>query len=94
MGRRIEVDDLVSVTEIAQRLGLRRVQVVHTWIARYDDFPPPVKVLGEGGGKEVRIWEWPDVVRWYEVHMLSKQVQGQVHGPEVDQPRRLPGRPR
>lgn len=54
------MDNLVGTVEIAKRLGVKRLQVVHDWRRRYpDEFPEPVaKVSG------TLVWSWPDVERW------------------------------
>jgi hypothetical protein len=59
MGRRLDVDELVGATEIAERLGLAQPQTVHSWRQRYPDFPSPVVTL-----KQALVWYWPDVARW------------------------------
>lgn len=59
MGRRIDADDLVGASEIAQRLGLTRVQRVHELRARSQDFPEPVAAL-----TQALVWNWPDVEKW------------------------------
>jgi len=59
MGRKIDVDQLVGAAEIAQRLGVKRPQVVHDWRRRHADFPEPVAVL-----EQAMVWSWPDVARW------------------------------
>ncbi len=59
MGRRIDVDHLVGAAEIAQRLGVKRPQVVHEWRRRYDVFPQPVATL-----QQAMVWNWPEVERW------------------------------
>ena len=59
MGRKVDVDDLVGATEIAERLGLAQPQTVHLWRRRYDDFPHPVAHLRQG-----YLWSWTDVVAW------------------------------
>jgi chromosome partitioning protein len=59
MGRRIDLDQLVGVTEIAARLGVASPHLVHDWRLRYADFPKPVKQLAMG-----LLWNWPDVERW------------------------------
>lgn len=53
------MENLVGTSEIAERLGVRRHQVVHDWRRRYEDFPEPVAKL-----KSALIWDWPDVERW------------------------------
>ena len=59
VGRRLDVDQLVGTTEIAERLGVKRHQVVHDWRRRYEDFPAPVAHL-----RQAMIWYWPEVERW------------------------------
>jgi len=53
------VDELVGATEIAHRLGMKRPQVIHDWVRRYEDFPEPVARL-----ETAMIWAWPDVAKW------------------------------
>ena len=59
MGRRLDVDRLVGATEIAERLGVARPQVIHEWRRRHADFPQPVAHL-----RTALVWYWPDVERW------------------------------
>lgn len=59
MGRRVDVDKLCGTEEVAQRLGLRRYQHVHTLRERDSNFPEPVLKL-----TKTMIWYWPDVERW------------------------------
>lgn len=51
--------DLVGTAEIAERLGMKRPQVVHDWRRRHADFPAPVTMISG-----VHVWLWPDVERW------------------------------
>lgn len=51
--------ELVGTAEIAERLHVKRPQVVHDWRRRYPDFPKPVAVL-----KQAMVWAWPDVEAW------------------------------
>jgi predicted DNA-binding transcriptional regulator AlpA len=53
------VNDRIRAHEIAERLGVARPQVVHTWRRRYPDFPQPVGRL-----RQALVWAWPDVERW------------------------------
>jgi len=59
VGRKVDVDDLVSAVEIARRLGVARPQVVYDWRRRHEDFPAPIARLGN-----VSVWAWPDVEAW------------------------------
>lgn len=58
-GRLVDADHLVGSKEIADRLGLKRVQHVH-WF-RHDDPAFPRAVARIGG---VYVWSWPDVEAW------------------------------
>lgn len=57
--RKVKVSDLVSATEIAERLELSKPQVVHVWRTRHADFPEPVYM-----SDRVLIWAWPDIEKW------------------------------
>jgi hypothetical protein len=59
VGRKIDVDDLVGATEIAERLGLSHAETVHSWRHRHADFPEPVAKL-----RQAMVWAWPDVEKW------------------------------
>jgi predicted DNA-binding transcriptional regulator AlpA len=61
VSRTVLVENLIDAPGIADRLGLRQVQTVHSWVARYPDFPAPLCVLGR-----VRIWDWSEVKAWAE----------------------------
>lgn len=53
------MEQLVGVSEIADRLGLKSPQRVRDWQRRYEDFPEPVARLAMG-----LVWSWRDVERW------------------------------
>lgn len=56
----MDVDHLVGAAEIADRLGVKRPQVVHEWHRRHaGKFPEPVARL-----RQALVWYWPDVERW------------------------------
>jgi len=59
MGRQVDVEDLVLLQDIAERLGLAHYQTAHKWRTRYPDFPAPVREWGR-----IRIWSWSDVEAW------------------------------
>jgi predicted DNA-binding transcriptional regulator AlpA len=59
VGRKVDVDDLVGASEIAERLGLSHAETVHSWRRRYPDFPQPVAKL-----RQAMVWAWPDVEAW------------------------------
>ena len=64
-GRRqlIDVDDIVGSQQIADRLGVRFVQRVHSMRVEDPAFPAPIFVSGDGPWAK-RLWSWPDVWRW------------------------------
>lgn len=61
MGRRIDVDDLVSAAEVAGILGLAHHNSVTTYLHRYADFPAPIVDKSNG---RIRLWLREDIVRW------------------------------
>lgn len=63
--RRLDAEQLVGSGEIADRLGLRRVQTVHWWRKSDPTFQDPVAVLGARTGRPTYIWYWPDVQAWF-----------------------------
>jgi len=71
MGRRVDVTNLVGASEIANRLGLARGQVVHEWRRRHADFPEPVARL-----RQAMVWYWPDVEAWARATGRLKHGRG------------------
>jgi len=59
VGRRVNAEDLVGAHEIAERLGVRRPQVVHDWRRRHKDFPKPIAKL-----KTALVWDWKEIQAW------------------------------
>lgn len=55
----MDVDDIVSASEIAARLGVKRRGVIHDWRRRHADFPKPVAQVAL-----VHLWLWSEVERW------------------------------
>ena len=56
--RRVETEDLVGVSEIADRCGVSR-QAVSNWRSRFDSFPEPLVDLECGP-----VFYWPKVLAW------------------------------
>jgi predicted DNA-binding transcriptional regulator AlpA len=59
VARKVDVNDLVSAEEIAERLDLSHAQNVSVWARRHADFPAPVKKL-----RRAAIWDWAEVEAW------------------------------
>jgi predicted DNA-binding transcriptional regulator AlpA len=59
---RIEPDDLLSLSEIAERLGRSResVRLLSAGLRGPGDFPAPVSHLRD----RFRLWRWSDVAAW------------------------------
>jgi len=57
----VDVEDLVSASEVAKILGLTHYNSVTTYLRRYDDFPRPV--VDKSGGR-IRLWMRQEVERW------------------------------
>ena len=76
MGRTVDVDDLVSAREIADRLRLNDRNLPHTWLRIQPSFPRPIVKLAIGN-----LWLWSEVEAW-----AAKTGRGrwQVLPPHVD----------
>lgn len=63
---RVEPDDLVTLSEIAQRLGRSResVRLLAAGERGTGDFPPPVSHLKA----RTRLWRWSEVAAWAQRH--------------------------
>ncbi|MCP4384514.1 MAG: hypothetical protein GY798_24405 [Hyphomicrobiales bacterium] len=61
MGRSVDVDNLVSASEIAEMLGLSHHNSVTTYYRRYPDFPDPVVDKSNG---RIRLWDKRDIQSW------------------------------
>jgi len=59
MGRQVDVDDLVTSGQIAERLGIAFSETVSNWMTRYPDFPRPVWQVDR-----FRLWLWSEVRSW------------------------------
>ena len=59
MAGKVNMNDLVSASEIAARLGSGRTSYVHTLRRRHPDFPKPQGKMGNS-----LVWLWPEVEAW------------------------------
>ncbi len=71
MGSRVNTEDLVSASEVAELLGLAQHNSVTTYLNRYRDFPRPV--IDKSGG-HIRLWLRPDIVRWNRARMAGSRA--------------------
>lgn len=73
--------DLVSVSDVAHRVGVSREAVRH-WVKgsrrANSDFPEPVGVVGDG----IRVWCWSAVNAWLELNL--DLGDGLMHPSEED----------
>jgi hypothetical protein len=77
VGRRVDVDHLVSARVIAERLGFKRVQVVHYLFKADETFPQPVFTLSEMA-RPVRLWYWPDIEKWWHMRQRRKPASSAI----------------
>ena len=73
---RVEPDDLVTLSEIAQRLGRTResVRLLAAGERGGGEFPAPVSHLRTRS----RLWRWSDVVAWAGVRGAQKLEEAQL----------------
>jgi len=60
----INTDDLCDAQGVADLVGLRHANSVHTYLRRYADMPRPVIDLGPG---RPRLWLRPQIEAWLTV---------------------------
>ena len=65
MGRMVDLDDIVSVDDIAKRYELTR-QAVNLWVNK-KTFPTPIR---QG---HPRLWLFPDVVEWRDAQPVPQR---------------------
>jgi glutathione-regulated potassium-efflux system ancillary protein KefG len=61
MGRRVDIDELIDVGEVAKLLGLSHKNSVSTYSKRYSDFPRPVIEFAD---HKCRLWLRSDMDAW------------------------------
>ena len=74
----VEPDELVTMSEIARRLGVTR-EGVRKWVVGTrgpGNFPSPVGRLTERSP----LWHWTDVVRWHKEHLRREQAEASKPG--------------
>lgn len=69
MGRRVDIDDLIDVGEVARLLGLSHKNSVSTYAKRYRDFPRPVIEFAD---QKCRLWLRPEIESWISQRRLDR----------------------
>lgn len=89
----VDVEHLVPARTIAERLGFKRVQLVHYYFRSDPTFPAPVFTLADAA-RPLRLWYWPDVEIWWADRRKRHPRAGSfdVGSPEQHSPTR--GKPR
>ena len=63
MGRRVDIEDLIDVGQVANLLGLSHKNSVSTYAKRYPDFPHPVIQFAE---QKCRLWLRSELESWMD----------------------------
>ena len=66
MGRTVDLDDITDTAGVAELLGLSHRNSVGVYRKQYDDFPEPVKNLGNG---RCLLWLRSDIDAWKRSRM-------------------------
>ncbi|UDY35531.1 hypothetical protein [Dermatobacter hominis] len=61
MGKKVDLDDLLDVADVAELIGLSNPKGVSTYQRRYEDFPAPI--WASRGGR-CQLWLRTDVEKW------------------------------
>lgn len=64
MGRKVDLDDLLDATQVAELLGLSSRGAVSVYRQRYEHFPEPILERSSG---RCQFWLRQDVVRWRQL---------------------------
>ncbi|MGH9126829.1 MAG: hypothetical protein ACRDZ8_19175 [Acidimicrobiales bacterium] len=80
----INTDDLCDAAEVAELLGLRHPNSVHTYLRRYADMPRPAIDLGPG---RPRLWLRPQIERWLGARSGARVAMRPVPRPEAEEAR-------
>lgn len=80
VGRRVDVEQLVGLREVAECLGLPRVQTLHYMRRTDSSFPDPIWTRPTQGGHGA-VWYWPEIRRWataagHELPQRAKSASG------------------
>ena len=62
MPRKIDPDDLVDTSQVAELLALASANAVRVYRGRYSDFPTPVIDRGR-----CVLWDGADIERWIDL---------------------------
>lgn len=61
VGRRIDIDDLIDATDVAEIIGLAQSNSVYVYQRRYPDMPRPVL---DRGPSRAKLWLRPEIEAW------------------------------
>jgi len=81
MGRKVDVENLIDVQDVAAILGLAHRNTVSEYQARYPEMPRPV--VDRRG--RLKLWLRPEMERWAAGH--RERASGRGRPRRIDQPR-------
>lgn len=61
VGRRIDIDELIDATDVAEIVGLAQSNSVYVYQRRYPDMPRPVL---DRGPSRAKLWLRPEIEAW------------------------------
>lgn len=70
MGRKVDIDDLLDASQIAELIGLKHRNAVSEYQRRYDDMPRPIVVRNS---QRTLLWHRTDIVTWWKQRQRVKQ---------------------
>jgi predicted DNA-binding transcriptional regulator AlpA len=68
MSPKVNTEDLIGASEVAEILGLAHHNSVSTYLRRYEDFPQPVVDLPNS---RIRLWLRQDINAWRKTRKKS-----------------------
>lgn len=70
MGKKVDLDDLLTTEEVARALGLAHSTSINLYRHRADDFPRPVVDRGQG---RCLLWLRADIEAWRSKHPARRR---------------------
>jgi hypothetical protein len=61
MGRKVDIDDLLDASQVAELLGLKHRNAVSEYQRRYDDMPRPIVIRNS---ERTLLWHRHDIAMW------------------------------
>lgn len=73
----IDIEDVVTKTEIAEILGVGP-SAVSNWKRRHTDFPKPIKTFHTGRNRPTELYDIKQVHAWFDAHVRGTMTPEKI----------------